>query len=576
MTTTSCIISFGSNAIAIKKDGTFSTTSLNAIGNLDDLQDNTTVIKPFATYEPNFWLLDGSYKFVPVTNIHAGYISAAMSGADTNFSAAPKIEFLFSELHSTTELKLKFSDSGDWADSITINFFNGGSTLSSATYTPTSEEYTLSLTVTNFNKIELYFNSTNKAYRYARLSNIEFDELTVFSGSSIKSAELVEQISPISIELPINTIDFTLFSDTGDFNVANPSGMYASLQNKEAIEIRELVNNSIVYIGTFYLDKWESKSINEAEFSAYDAIAILETFTFLGGYYGSPVINSEDLIDEIFTAAGIDYELDPTLSGIVVKGVIQYLTNCREALQQTLFYLGAYATCARSGIIRILPLPEVPGATGNDYELTSANKGISSPLTLRPFVTGVEIKQTTYVAHDTGNLLYSGTLGVGSHFISLTNSSEKNIPSGISQSGTATFTITTNRKYYIVVNVTVAGTVIITEVSKNTHSDTIVGEYNPSLPAGATQNILSIDDATLMISATGGTISTAQVAERVYDYYQRRFLQKTKLFASLMKVGNSVLVEVQGGGQMSGIVERMETNLSGGFVSNVEIVGDIV
>lgn len=578
MTTTSCIISFGANAIAIKDDATFSTTSIHTLGNLDDLANDTTVIKPYATYEPDFWLLDGNYKFAPATNIHAGYISAVMSPSNpaSDFTAAPKIEINFSELHSTEEITLKFSElTGDWSDRISIGFFNGGSTISAAFYTPTSAEFVLPISVTNFNKIEIFFYSQNKAYRYARLSEIQFDEFIKFSGSDIKAASLVEQISPLSTELPINTIDFTLYSTAGDFNIAAPSGLYANLQDKEPIDIHESINGEIVYIGRFYLDGWESISDKLASFRASDAIAILESIGFLGGRYKSPTVYSEDLIAEIFENTGIDYDFDASLNGIVVNGLIPYLTNCREALQQTLFYIGAYATCARSNLIRILPMPTI---SSNDYELTSANKSINSPLTLRKMVTGVEVKQLSWSINKSSvTQLYNQSLSSGTYEIPLA----ENILDAVSgfdfHTGTATYSVTKNRGFYCEVTVTSPGTVILTRSTSYNPIGSIVGVYNPSLPANTKENIIVINDAGL-INANPPTsaISATTIAQRVYDYYQRRYVQKTKLFASLMQVGDCVLVNLTSPSQMIGIVEKMTIDLAGGFVSDVEIIGELV
>ncbi len=578
MTTTSCIISFGANAIAIKDDATFSTTSIHTLGNLDDLANDTTVIKPYATYEPDFWLLDGNYKFAPATNIHAGYISAVMSPSNpaSDFTVAPKIEINFSELHSLEEITLKFSElSGDWSDRISIGFFNGGSTISAAFYTPTSAEFTLTLSVANFNKIEIYFYSQNKAYRYARLSEIIFDELLKFSGSDIKAASLVEKISPLSTELPINTIDFTLYSDAGDFNIAAPSGLYANLQDKEPVDVHESINNEIVYIGRFYLDEWESLSEKLASFRASDAMTILESVSFLGGRYKSPTVYSEDLIAEIFENTGINYDFDASLNGIVVNGLIPYLTNCREALQQTLFYIGAYATCARSNLVKILPMPTTDV---NDYELTSADKGINSPLTLRKMVTGVEVKQLSWNVNKVSQAeLYNESLASGVYEIPLADNILDAVSGFDAHTGTGTYSVTLNRGFYCEVTVTAPGTVILKRYSSYNPIGSIVGVYNPSLPATAKENIIVINDA-LLINANPpvDAISAETIAQRVYDYYQRRFLQKTKLFASFITVGNSVLVDGQGGEQMSGIVEKMTTDLAGGFVSNVEIIGDIV
>jgi hypothetical protein len=197
---------------------------------------------------------------------------------------------------------------------------------------------------------------------------------------------------------------------------------------------------------------------------------------------------------------------------------------------------------------------------------------------LRPFVTGVEIKEWKYTTdlNAVGTTLFSKTLAVGTHIISLSSKENKSPAAGLIMSGSATYTITLNRLFYCIVNVTVAGTVVLQEDERNVPIDSTVGVYNGSLAAGIQQNIIKIENATLMTSTSvSGTISTSDVAQRVYDYYQHRMLQKVKLFGFQINVADCVTLQTQGG-EINGIVEKVKTNLSGGFVSDAEIVGDII
>lgn len=575
MTTTSCIISFGSNAIAIKEDATFSTTSLSALGNLDDLQNNTTALKPFATYEPNFWLLDGNYKFAPTTEIHGGYISAAMSPANpaSDFTVAPKITILFSELHSTEEITLRFSEfTGDWSDKISIGFFNGGTTLSAAFYTPTSAVFTLPISISNFNKIEIFFYSQNKAYRYARLNSISFDEEVIFSGAAVKSAKLIEQISPISTELPISTLDFRLFSNNGDFSITDPAGLYVNLKYKEPIEVRESIDNDVVYIGTFYLDKWESKSPNEAVFSAFDAIGLLDKIQFyIGTAYSA--LDSDTVVDRIETASGVVINLDASLANINVDSTyagVFPVVSCRSALQNLLLAIGGYATCTKTKEINIKPFELASSLSSYDHEFTSTSKGINSSVSLRELITGVEVVshdyegQFEYAWSDLSDLveLFRGTVGTGPLKIIFDE------PVNYIESGTASRTVTDVSQFYLSVNITVAGTYIVYRQTSYIESKKIKTISNGSLPAGTLSNIVKISDAFLIKSH-----NLDSVTQRVYDYYLQRYVEKTKFFGVVVSPGDSVLIDTQSSKQIKGIVEKVNTDLAGGFISDVEIVG---
>lgn len=581
MTPTSCSVKFISeNAVSIKADATFSTTSLNTVGNLDDLKNDSAEIEPYATYEPDFWLLDGNYKFIPDTNIHGGYVSAIMSPSNpaSDFASAPKIEILFSELQSIEEITLRFSENtGDWSDRISIGFFNGGSTISAAFYTPTSAEFTLTLTVANFNKIEIYFYSQNKAYRYARLNSIDIGEIKTFSGNSILSAKVVEEVSQLSTELPINTLDLKLFSPDSGFSIVDPSNFFSELQYKTPMDVYGYINTYKIYIGRFYLDTWNSVTEKQAVFTATNVIGLLDKITYYGiadSPFARYVITN--WIEDIFNTAGMDYEIDPELGDLSLSLIWGWLPicSCREALQKICFAIGAYVNINRNKVIQIKKMHLVSEITDFKNSLTSAEKGISQSLTLKQLVTGVETVNHDYRwdTVDPSKVQIEGFFNVGEHFIIFDNPRYSGAWSG----SPGDVTILSQGHHWMLIDVAVEGEY---NYAGNGFyiTKSVFGVYNTSLPANTVENIISINDATT-VAREGTEYVTAgtEATQRVYDYYQQRYFQKVKLFASRVVVGDSVLVDVQNSRQLGGVIERMETDLSGGFISNVSITGIIL
>src|SRR3990172_8349654 len=557
-------------ALTIKADASvvLQFGGMQSFGDIADLELDVAQINPYATYEADYWLLDGNYKLAPTSGAHVGYMSTVMSGTNTNFTAGPEARFYFTVNHSTTGLKLYFSEfSGDWTDSITVTFRNAAeSVIRSDTYTPSAATFETNQAVSNFRRIDLIFNSTNKAQRYARLTGIDFDDLTIFSGADVKEARLVEQIDPLANELPINTLDLKLFSAVGAFSIVNPTGIYANLHYKQPLDVYENINNEIIYMGRFYLDTWESLSENLAEFHASDAIGLMEKPTYLSNEYGLWVnggsgVLSQDLISDIMLVAGISYSLDASLSGITLYGWIP-VANCREALQQVCFRLGAYVSCARSSVVQIRPFELASDLSVYDHTITSAQKALGQPRQLRPPITGEKLTSHDYKSNIGGEITvrFNATLATGEHLI---------VFSGPRQAGTWTGTATvdfiSSGVNWQIIDVTAAGTVIF-ESEGFIDSMLIFYEINPSPPT--ILNLLEITDATMVNSANAATIT-----QLIYNYYQQRYLQKTKLFGMNISPGDSVLIATQASRQIKGIIERMETDLANGFVSNLEIVG---
>jgi hypothetical protein len=399
---------------------------------------------------------------------------------------------------------------------------------------------------------------------------VSFGSVT-FTGAEIKEARLVEEINPLSIELPINTIELTLYSAAGDFSIINPAGFYATLQYKQPLEVYEDFNGIPVYMGRYYLDSWESLSANVAKFQASDAIGLLETQTYNGNTMPNGIEQSNVLIDAIETITGVTINLDASLSGLFLGGWIP-VSTCREALQQICFTLGAYVTCARSNAINILPMPLANGLSSYDHTLTTAQIGMGQSVTLLPLVTGVQIDSHYWTTDEVNKQVFGGSLSSGDHRIFF--DSPKWID-GVSLTGATNITTGFTPANYIDINVPTTGAVTIAVAD---FVDTIkpYNVNNGSLPAGTKSNIVQISDALLVSHTSAGvSIDPQTVAQRVYNYYQQRYLQRARFYAlESVEVGHSILLALQSG-WLGGIVQRMETDLTRGFITQAEIVGVI-
>jgi len=594
MTTSPIIIFDVANALTIKADAMFSCPDLQSFSDLDDLYLGVPVVNPYATYESDFWLLDGSMKFMPALP-HVGLMSASMSDSGDSFSFAPVLTITFGSVHSTDGLIFHFSQyTNDYASYLTVNFYDASNVLiTSDDYNPTGSTFSTELTVSNFKKIIISFNETNKPYRYVRLTGIDFDALTSFSGTDIKEAQVVEQINPLAIELPINTLDVTLFSVDGDFSIVDPAGVYANFQYKEPLDVYENIDNEIIYIGRFYLDTWKSTSANLATFKAIDAVGLLDGLQYVGGFWtsndGAPFdVAVEDLLANLFSNTNVDYDLDAALTGTMIEGSLP-VGSIREALQQIAFAIGAYVTCARSNIIQIKPTVLASDLVVFDYTLTAADKGMESPVKLRPLITGIELKTHIYKVKyrnaDTGDPVQflSRAFVAGDHSI-IFDELQYNlyitggtIEDPVVGDVPAVFSVNPGKTFlngyvnYIGINVASPGTVTLESEGTLEDNSTITAVYDGGLGADVPLNILSINDATLVHVDNAGTI-----AQLVFDYYAQRYLLETTLYAPASQVGDSVLVATQGGRQIAGIIESMSSDLAGGFRAKTKIIGVVV
>lgn len=559
MTITSPRVSFGLYDLSIKPDSTPSVTDVQTFSKILDLKTDNVNPQPYVTYEPNFWLLDGGYKFLPSnTNlIHVGWMTLSQSNGSGVFTTAPVLTVTFGSVHLIDGLVLRFSQyTGDWANSINVKLYDAADAqISSTNYTPSSWEWSTTFTEVAVKKIVITFNSTNKATRYLRLTGIEYGELVYFEGADIRECSVVEQISMIGTEAPVDTLHLLLHSTDADFSMLNPAGNYTALQNRQPLTVYEVIDGSQITIGQFYLDSWRNKSDTEIEFEASDLLSILDTMYYNGGLYSGVTVQA--FVDTLLTGINIPYDLDYDLTSVTLTGWIPYCTY-REALQQIAFAAGGFLTCSRSSLLRIVKSKIASQATAWDTEITTSQKGDPQSLELMTLVTGVDITSHNYVSGSGTVTIFSGTLPVGQHQIifdqpmyNVTGSGYNWLAAGVNDA---------------VVNVITEGTVTLTgtayvDAKKIYSVRATIGAYDK-------QNVIKITDATLVSSANGQA-----VADRVYAYFSQRYKQIVRLYAPLAEPGNIALIDTLYGRKLIAGIEKMELDLSGGFIADIEAIG---
>lgn len=526
-----------------------------------------------ASFEVDFWLLDGSISLVPddTTDLHVGWVSSSLSNGSGNFAVAPVVNIQFGDENDLTGLTLQFA-TGEWPTAIEAKFYNNSMTLiETRNYTPTSAEFVDTAARTGTHYIKLTFASTNKANRHLRVRKIDFGKVLHFTGEDIKEAHVLEEIDLLSLTLPIGTADVTLHTDQADFNIVDPAGDYTMLEQGQPLDVYEMVGYDRVLIGEFFLDTWKSLSSKEIAFHAIDLLGLLDAIPFDGwnfnGDIGDTVNGALTWMIETFP-----YTIDAGLGAEDVWGLIPQCT-LREAVQYILNSVNATAICARSSYINIkrvgLPVSNPDGVQLStwDYALTIADKGAEQELTLKPLVTGADItgwESWELASPPVTTTLYKGSRSPGDYVIHFdTPVYVLGITGGTSMAETPML---------MTYNVAVLGTVTITGqlslIRKHLFSVDASG-IDPSAPV----NRKSVENNSMIFGLPGFTISGDKVASRMLAYYSMRYEQTMKAFAPRYRVGQSLLIDTQKGRQLWMVVEKMDLDLAGGFVANIRAVG---
>lgn len=516
----------------------------------------------YGTLESRQWLMDGSFSFFPeVPEAYFwGLWSAVQSGESGAFTDPPVLDIQFSQAHSSSGLTLHFyAPTGDWASKLKIQWYGAdGGLLASALFTPDAVDFYCAKKVDRYCRIRLTFLETNHPGRYLKLAGLDYGVYLHFAGDEIVKAHVLEECDPLSAEISINTLGLTLYNKEGRFSILNPEGYFDVLQHKQKLTVWEDVRpearstSSTSYcMGTFYLSDWENSGDTLADFTAVDAVGLLDGAPYDGGVYDTTAgALAADILD------GYSYTLDEELAAERVQGYLAAGTR-REALQQLAFAIGAVVDCSRSDLIRISPAPaRASGMIAYDRKFQDGSK-----VTLNPLITAVAVTAHRYQAEDAASELYKDTLEPGTYQVTF---SAPAVADSLTVTGATLAGRGVNR---CTLTVAKAGEVCVTG-HKYVDSTIVLRRAAANLPPNAQDNELTVTDATL-VSPDRATA----VANRVLDYYAQRYEQTFRMIAGDEKLADRLIVQSFGGEMVRGVLTKLEFDLTGGFVADAKVVG---
>lgn len=490
-----------------------------------------------------------------------------------NTFKVPTLTILFDTVHSSAGLGLFFDSlSNTYCKTFEVTWYNGSTVLlKKSYYNEKVAAFNLEGAVENYNKIEIKFFSTNKPYSYVKLLEVNYGIEQEFTSDNIISANVLEEVDPSSGVLSINTLKFTLLNKDQQFNMLNPTGIYAYLQKRQLIlAFSSLLLPDGIYedvpMGTFYLSDWKNSTGITASLEATDIIGLLDKTT----YYSSSFWTNEPLsnvIAHILNDAGnIPYSIGAELNGEVVNGYIPIMSH-REALQHVLLVSRAILRVDRDGILRIIRPDYNTIATTIDY-----NTIIGSPtIEQKPLVSSVNVKEHSYKLNGVSEQLHESTFtlnGTSTLVIPYDEPAanpELTITGSGSVVGSVVYSATSAK---VTINGTGSLTVKIMG-QKYTDSTRIITSSLP-LTAGEVAQAVDIADNTL-ISGTG---KAKAVADYILDYFKKRITQKFDYWDDpSVQAGDCVNVATMFGSNKSGLIERHEIEIAPALRGRLEVTG---
>lgn len=423
-----------------------------------------------------------------------------------------------------------------------VEWYRDDELLASKTFQEiNSTEYFFENRVERYNKVVLSFSGMNLPYNRLKIRSIEFGTKITFGGDELTNVSIIQQEHPISVELYINTCDFSILSKTvKDF----------SFERKQPLRV--LMNDNLV--AKTFITSATRKSARVWNVSAEDYIGFLADTPYKGGIYSGA--NACELIEDIFAVAKVPVSISEDLGEKTVTGYIPY-SNCRDALLQIALAIGAVVDTSYSDEVVVYALTD-------DVSQTVEKARIMQGQTISDAsrVTAVEVMSHSYAkGTETITAYESESSGSGDGILVVFTEPlyDLTITNGeILESGNNYAQINANE------NCVLSG-------KKYVHTSSVKRRENPLTLASDTENVVSVQSATLVSKD-----NVDSVLDMCYNYYTSPGTINANIVErrtdTPIKVGDEIAVETEYSGTLSGRVVRQSFALVGGIViKNTEV-----
>ena len=530
-------------AVGAKEAFVFTQEDRESFINTSDLNITTPTILNYATVgEFGQTFLDDTQELLPEdkTGITLGTWSNSLSGEDGTFETPIVLSMETTIGNFTSQgLTITFDDFLNiYSKNIDVVWYRNGEIISSKSFNNDKAVAYLANMVENYNKVVITFKDLNIPKNRLKIKQFDFGTIRKYGNEELAGGvKLIEEISPISDELTINTLDFKLVTK---------DSLTLFFQPKQPLKLE--VNGNLQ--GVFFVR--EGKRTSEMKYSvkAEDYIGIMDSIYFKGGVYTSK--NVLELIDEIMTACKVPYEITGTPVVNVLTGYIPY-TTCREALQQVLFASGLVADTSRTNKVKIFNVQtEVSKEYSQENVINGQTMKTEKPLT--------ELRLTEHFykqISETTNLYEGSESGLCENKLLVFSEPHYNyaITGG---------TIIESDYNYAIITITSTSGVLTGKNYEVTNTEFVV--KNPNLNVNDVENIATVTDATLI-----GTNNAEIIANNIYNYYSERNTLESKVVDFESVLGDMVTFNGAYFGSKTGVVEKMSYNTVNAFVPEIVV-----
>ena len=526
-------------------------TSVSVISQLASDRDPTD----YMMLEHNFSVLDGTKGYMPDDGTYP-FCTTDLANSSGVFTTHPVITDTFSDNHTSAGVLIHFLNNFPYE--VIVTWYDKDNVqIDQKTYHPDQLDYFCENLVTNFRKVKIEITKTNP-YMRVKINRIEYGQTYVWDEDDVKDAKTTEDVDMLSDKLSANKLTMKFVDESNEFNISNQGGMHLLLQKGQTAKAFEYVDGERLFRGNWFFKQYSSAKYLTS-MTLEDYIGIMDASDYLNG----GIINGTlagVLIEDIFSVCGIeDYTIDDATYNTPLYGGLKLMT-CRKAMREVLFAADSIILSTENdGLVikkrdRLAPI------------LLPRSRKFSTTMQVNDYVSDVTVKYNEYEVEENASKLLEADYEAGTYTVQFNNPVVVSSLTITASVGTAV--ITEAAQLYATFTVSEAATVLIEGIKYKSTAASVTSSIT-DIEGGMVRKTKSFSGTLLNYTLA------KEEADAILDYYSLRHSVKVSAMAGEHRCGDWIEIENpdETHGNFLAGMEKVTTDLSGGFIENATLVG---
>jgi hypothetical protein len=309
------------------------------------------------------WHTSAAKTFTLINGLEAGIaeLEINIAGYSRSVQAPVSLTVEFNGVHSSAGITVTFdSVLGEYAVDYDVEAYDyNGALITKVSIVNNTEIIHQALgQLYGYKKLVITVKKWSKPYRRARILEVDFGIVKIYTDDNLIRLNLVEDLDLTSGQIPSAEFRFEVDNADRAFNILNPTGFYKYLQERQSIYASVGIEHddgsvNFIPLGEYFLAEWTSnEGALTATFTARTILDIMASYPYEN--IDAREISLKQLAEEVFAICKVtSYEIDSSLDSVMTNGLVKR-TDCKTVLQMIAIAGCSNIITTRTGVIKLV------------------------------------------------------------------------------------------------------------------------------------------------------------------------------------------------------------------------------